>query len=386
MNTKNMKPKVALVMIVKNEEDRICVTLKSFVGHVEKVFIYDTGSTDTTVQKIKEFCEKNQMDLHLKEGEFVNFSYARNIAMNMVEEHTDIDFMFLADSNDELVNGRKLSGYLSSITDDIEGIMICQELENVNAKDQFFNIKIIRPRRGWYYRGSVHEWVSCPDGKERKTCALSNDVRLYQRRDLDIGKSIKRFPKDKELLLKDIENNPSETRAYFYLAQTCVGLGEKKEAFEYYKKRASLSDGFWEEVYHSYVFMGDIGGELGMEWPERMKWYMQAFETCKRVEPLISIIKYYREQKDLFMAYQFAHMACNLPYPSACLLFVDKIAYDYMRWHLLSIVAYYIGKVEEGKKACETAFKDKKQDIDKNNLKLYLEKERELKKGKKKGK
>ena len=72
-------------------------------------------------------------------------------------------------------------------------------------------------------------------------------------------------------------------------------------------------------------------------------------------------------------------MACELKYPE-CILFVDKLAYDYKRWHVLGICAYYVEKYEEGRKACLIAIENgRKQninvDIDISNLKFYEEKQ-----------
>ena len=73
------KNHIALLMMLKNEEKRLHVSLESVVGVVDSLIIYDTGSTDRTISILKEFSEKNSIPLRLKEGEFVNFSESRNV-------------------------------------------------------------------------------------------------------------------------------------------------------------------------------------------------------------------------------------------------------------------------------------------------------------------
>ena len=52
--------KVALNMIVKNEEDNICRTLESVKDFCDLYVILDTGSEDNTINTIINYCEKNK--------------------------------------------------------------------------------------------------------------------------------------------------------------------------------------------------------------------------------------------------------------------------------------------------------------------------------------
>jgi hypothetical protein len=70
------------------------------------------------------------------------------------------------------------------------------------------------------------------------------------------------------------------------------------------------------------------------------------------------------------MSYYFVNIACDLE-PPVCLLFVDSTVYDYKRWHVMGIVAYYCGKYKEGKEACMKAIEARDCDIDKKNLEFY---------------
>ena len=68
------KPTIGLLMMVKNESKRLHVSLKSVIGSVDAIIIFDTGSTDNTIDIIKNFSEKNKINLYLIQGDFVNFS------------------------------------------------------------------------------------------------------------------------------------------------------------------------------------------------------------------------------------------------------------------------------------------------------------------------
>jgi glycosyltransferase involved in cell wall biosynthesis len=362
---------IGLVMIVKDEEKRLKVSLDSILGVVSKLFIFDTGSTDKTVDILKTFSKKHNIPLVLKQGEFINFSVARNISIDMAEADETIDFLLLLDSNDELKNGKELVRILNhKSSSDIDGFMICQEwLHSLNTYDRYFNTRVIRTGKGWRYHGSVHEWIK-PGTSDSKVGKLPDTIRLFQDRKYDAEKSMSRYTKDRELLLNDIKINPNDSRAYFYLAQTCSCLGLLEETYYYYKERSKIKEGFWEEVFHSYLRLGDVSKVMNHPWEEQLKWYMKALETSKRAEPLVKIADYYRINGDNMMSYYFVKIACEIELPE-CLLFVDRSVYDYKRWHTMGIVAYYCGKHKEGREACIKAIEARGYDIDKKNLSFY---------------
>jgi hypothetical protein len=112
--------------------------------------------------------------------------------------------------------------------------------------------------------------------------------------------------------------------------------------------------------------------------------YIKAFEHSHRAEPLLYIAIHYIQIKMWVMAFTFLKLACSIPYPQDAILFVNRHDYDYKRWHLLGIVAYYVGQFQDGKAACLIAIDYAKQDgskvnsdIDKSNLKFYEDKEAE---------
>ena len=69
-------------------------------------------------------------------------------------------------------------------------------------------------------------------------------------------------------------------------------------------------------------------------------------------------------------------MACKLTYPSHCILFVDKQAYDYNRWHVLGVAGWYSGFHKEGKIGCIKAIESANKEVDKNNLSYYEKSEK----------
>ncbi len=198
---------------------------------------------------------------------------------------------------------------------------------------------------------------------------------MYQDRFADTDKSQKRFHKDKELLLEEVTKNPKDTRSLFYLAQTCAGLGQLGQAREWYTRRAALG-GFLEEQWTAKLRVATLGLRLKLDWyTEVLPWLFKTLEQpapTPRSEPAVILAEYYKTQKKWDLSYKFAKLACERDKPLKAILFYNHNVYDYDRWHLLGITAYYEGKMEVGRIACEKAIDAKNLTIDYQNLQFYL--------------
>lgn len=371
---------IAVVMMVKNEKKRLGVTLDSVKNFANSLVLYDTGSSDNTIEIATEFCNANNIPLRLKQGEFVDFSTSRNVALDFADTFEDIDYLLLMDTNDELRNGQELREFAEKFRDDKTKscFLLCQQWWSGNLT-KYYNVRFVKPRFGWRYKGVVHEYMHNENEDiNRSNERVPDTVVLYQDRTQDDDKTKHRFSRDKVLLLAEYEKDPTEPRTVFYLAQTCACLDEKEEAYKYYEERTKLV-GFWEEKYQALFCCGELSYSLKMPWETSLGWFMKAFETCNRAEPLVKIAEHYRQQKQFLMSYTFAKLACSLQYPNQCILFVNKRVYDYERWHLLGIVAYYVPEYEIGRDAVVKAIAACNAQLDHHNLKCYDDRLNEIK-------
>lgn len=381
---------LGLFMMVKNERKRLHVSLESVlsttgVPYVDCVVVYDTGSTDETIDIVKSFCEKHKINLYLKVGEFVNFSVSRNVLLDYADT-IPVQFGLLLDTNDELKGGGELRSFLKTQEHtEYSRYMVCQRWWSGNTFDEYYNVRLIRNNSKLRYEGVVHEYIKdfAVSDDSRAFKVGDNSFHLYQDRTQDDDKTGKRFKRDKELLFVEYKRDPTEPRTLFYLAQTCACLGEVDEALYYYKLRTKYQ-GFWEEVFHAHLRIGDIHRARG-NWDDSLVSYMRAGESSDirpkkerehknmdRAEPYHKIAEYYHSKDDWFKSYSFARMACETPYPHHCNLFIDKKLYDYDRWSLLGIVSFYAGFNEIGHLACTQAVKSSHaRPFDSNNLVIY---------------
>ena len=55
---------IAVLMMVKNETKRLIVSLNSIKNFADSLVIFDTGSTDDTIEICKNFCDNNNNMLY----------------------------------------------------------------------------------------------------------------------------------------------------------------------------------------------------------------------------------------------------------------------------------------------------------------------------------
>ncbi len=379
------KPILGLLMMVKNEEKRIKVTLESVKDIVDCFIIFDTGSEDDTINIIKNYAKEINKKLYLKQGTFINFSISRNISIDFGDDKAD--YLLLLDCNDELKNGKILRNFINNYTEHCTAFHLCQEWWNGISLDKYYNLRLIKTKCEWKYKGAVHEYLCCDNEKKNKICKI-NDTSIYQDRTKDDDKSFKRFSRDKLILFDEYLKDTKNTRTVFYLAQTYKCLNENENAYRFYKERSELL-GFTEERFHAYYRCGELAQILKHSEEEIIIWYIKAYEySCKtfdtpRAEPLFKLAEYYRD-KCWDLCFLYLKKCCELEYPHSAILFVDRRLYDYKRWNLMAIVAFYVkhdkDNLKLGKDSCLKAIKAENKPEDIKNLIFYVKGEKEAKK------
>ncbi len=85
--------------LVLNEENFLWYSVASVVSYVDKVFLWDTGSTDSTLQIIKELIKRWPEKIEFREIGKVNASTLVSARQKMLEE-TDSDWIMLLDGDE----------------------------------------------------------------------------------------------------------------------------------------------------------------------------------------------------------------------------------------------------------------------------------------------
>jgi hypothetical protein len=368
-----MPIRLAVAMMLKNEHQRLPVTLKTLEGLITNLIIFDTGSEDDTIQICEKWCQQNNVKFDCKQGTFVDFSTSRNVLLDLAESIPDYDFLLQLDCNDEVQGGKVLLEECEKYMDRPEKVfMMRQKWKQGRHVNKYLNARLTKRLHGWRYKAVVHEYLAPPPGENLgDRPRISEEVILYQDRDDDDDKTSKRFQRDEKMLSKEVEEK-GDSRDIFYLAQTKSCLGKHDEAYNLYQRRGDIMEGFHEERFHSYLRSAEIcfahkkNIELGISNA------LKAAMVDYRVEPLLMLAKIFRHLQEWDIAYFFSRATQKMPYPINNILFISDHDYVYERYLQHSIICYYVPRKKEGLIALDLAEKTGNDlELHKSNRALY---------------
>jgi len=352
---------ITVVLMVKNEESGINKTLEPFIlAGLDSFLIFDTGSTDKTIETVIAYLKTNRVQHWIIEQEpFIDFSTSRNRALELAEKHfPESCFFLMPDAEWYMHNVQGLIDFCIQHRDEVE--VPCYLLRITNQVIDFTAPRLIRASSHPHFVGLVHEIIpTCFPKKVPLDIFFELGMSKY-----GVEKSKKRWARDLALLQKEYEADPHNPRTTFYLAQTYECLGHIENAYYYFKLR-SKQDGWAEENYETFYRLGRIADHLSrtdknFTWDTAFNYYSIAYNLLPhRAEPLVRIAEHYWPEgeapKNVAFCYIFAKHACELPYPEQDLLFIDPYIYNYQRYDLLSKAAWQVGDFINGEAATRLA-------------------------------
>lgn len=327
-----MNPTLCLNMIVKNESKIITRLFDSVISIIDSYCICDTGSTDNTLEIIKNYFREKNIPGKIIEEPFRNFAYNRNIALQVCYGMSDYVLLLDADMVLEIKDFDKNS------LSEADSFCILQ------GSNTFYyqNMRIIRNNGLFKYVGVTHEYIDSPSNMRNLTIEKSQ---LFIKDVGDGGSKKDKFERDIRLLSQGIKDEPTNDRYHFYLANSYHDLGKFEEAIDAYKKRIELG-GWREEVWYSYYRIGLCYSKLDkMEhalwnWMEGYNYYPE------RLEGLYELIKYYRIQGQNKIAFSIFNMCKEYLKQNINrdkYLFLHNDVYQYKLYYEYTIIAAYNG-------------------------------------------
>jgi len=336
--------------MIKNEAHVIQETLQPFVdAGIDSFFIFDTGSTDDTINVVKTFFEKNGIkNALIKQEQFIDFSTSRNCALNYAEEaFKDACFMLMPDAEWYMHNVPDLVQFCMLHKDDMDPVYL---VRIVDSSLDFYTARLIRCHSNVRFSGTVHETINyVTEQKIPPHIFFELKASKYGKE-----KTHQRWIRDCKILRNEYKRNPHDPRTTFYLAQTYACLGDLENAKAYYKKRIALP-GWGEENYMTQYRLALIYEDLN-NWDKALHYYFSAISLRPhRAEPFVRIAEHYWNAGNKALCFLFARYAAELPYPQSDILFIEKELYDFTRYDLLGRVAWYMGEYALGEKAVRKA-------------------------------
>ena len=353
--------RLVLTQIMKNEAHVITRMLNSIRPIVDIICLVDTGSTDNSIEVVKNWGEQNKIETHVFERPFDNFENSRNYSIQMAREVT-------------AGRGDDFWGFWLDADEMIE-ILPNFNKNNINKDLYMFNtyINVMKYTRNECYKldkpfrfyGPVHEFIVCDDKNITSGLMDGLNVRVQMDGGSWKGNIPEKYKSHAHVLEKYIDANRQDPRWIFYTAQSyhdsaCVPDNREeneerlRRSMKYYKERISRTDGYPEEIFYSQFRVGTIMRVLEMPFSQTLNELMKAYSMDPlRAEPIKAIIDHYLSVGEWNNAYLFSKFAkVNFhgknPYPQR-LLFVDEALYI---WKILEVHAassFYTGRRDEAK-------------------------------------
>ena len=377
-------PLLVVAIMVKDEESVIKATLAPYVEYDKNkeigFLVFDTGpeKISLTMQKAQElFNEYGISKAYIFQEPFVDFSTSRNRALDLVEmTFPNACFVLMIDAE----------WYINDVHALLE---FCKKEADANNFGPYF-IRLIESRLDFYtprllrqtlhsrFKGVVHEALVVYASQVAYTRLSEAIFFRYSPSNRGQEKSKARYIRDCQLLLQEFQKDPTNTHTTFYLAQTYEFLGDWQNAYYYYDLRCNQPG--WEEDNFLAAYRRAVAAEnlykqgTTLTWPHVHELYLQAYAMRPtRIEPLIKIAHHYLDQNSMALSFLYAKYALDIPYPASDTSFVEKSMYDFERYTLMGVAAWYVGSYDLGKWAIKKALEVQPDNqLLHNNLQFYL--------------
>ena len=273
-------------MIVKNEEHVIERSLDSVLPHVDTWTIVDTGSTDSTIEKIHAVAAKHGKAGILHERPWVNFGHNRTELLELARqrEAEGVAWFFMMDADDILIceepgNDKRPFDQLFTSSNDAYSLTF-KRGSLTYRRPAIFNTK------PWVFKGALHEYAHLDNAVIGICEGPWVDARVEGAR----SKNPNKYRDDALALEAEFSKNP-DTRTAFYAAQSWRDSGNVDKSTEWYLLRTTMG-GWKQEVYISFLNLVRLTQDIDL----KFKYAWSALEACPRLEAAHAVLEYLRQR------------------------------------------------------------------------------------------
>lgn len=353
--------KIILTQIMKNEAHVALRMLDSVRTLIDGICIVDTGSTDNSIEIVKNWANDNNIECYISIRPFDNFENSRNESLKKARE------IFLNKNDGATYYGIWIDfDEIMNIESNFDKGKLDKDIYMVNVflnKMKYTRNQIFRLDKNIKFYGPVHEYLISEE--KDTTSALLTNISINVKTDGGSWKEniSNKYLKHAHLLEQYISDDRKDPRWIFYTAQSyhdSASIKNNKEeneerlrrSLKYYKERIERRDGYYEEISYSQYKIAYIMNLLEEPWGIIHQEYLKAYTMdTLRAEPIKAIIDHYMSINDWNLAYLYTKFAIDTfheksPYPKR-LLFIDQSLYEWTLLEAHSASCFYTNRKEE---------------------------------------
>lgn len=333
------------------------------MGEADLIVVCDTGSTDNTVEKLRNRGAKVY-------SIFVSpwrFDVARNVSLSFIPD--DFDICVCTDLDEVLETGwrEKMEKVWTPDTTRLK-YMYTWNFNSDGTRGATYWYEKIHGRHGYRWINPIHETVKYYGEKE--IFAYEPSIQLNHLPDK--SKSRGQYLNLLEISKKE---NPQDSSTVFWLGREYMYYGEYDKAIETLKEHLALENAIWDqERCASMRFISRCEKAKG-NIKEAKSWLYKAIAECPEVrEPYMDMVRFGYELKDWVLAFHMVEEALKIQERQISYLAEDS-CWDYSLFDYGAIACFQLQLYEKAYDFAKTAVELSPDDERlKNNLRLILEK------------
>jgi len=342
-------PSIVFATMCKNEEHCILETLKSVAPYIDYWVVCDTGSTDKTVELVKEFFAERGIPGELFVDDWVGFDFNKTLMMGRAKDKAD--YIMHLDADDQLVGELKFSN--TEAGRDAYFIPVKRGTAEWKALIMF------KGNYTWKFCGVAHTTIKALEIPSYSTGDLSHYG--YYISGEGIGSRAfdpKKYLYDAERLQKQfwdtliLDPDGLNNRSIFYTAQSYMDYGMHKEGLQWNRLYLKVKDTWIEEAFEAQMRVSQCLMALGGNIEEIIIEMNRAIEMFPdRSEPYVHLGTYLNQKGQHELAYTYlktATLNSLAEVKKKYILFVNMTCYGKYINDELAVACYWTNRLEEG--------------------------------------
>ncbi|MGF7535580.1 glycosyltransferase [Bacillus mexicanus] len=236
---------VTVALMVKNELSNLIETVPFFKENFEEVVIIDTGSTDGSIDFLKEQNIKFKV---------ANWNYDFAEIRNMLIEESTGDYILMLDA-DERIDEE----FVSEMRKELKMPKSAYEVKIINITDSgslnvsHINIRLFKRDGLFYYEGKIHEQLKHPQGYMPAKSKMILKHYGYQS-EVVMAKDKRR--RNMRIIKDELKRNPNDPFQNFNYSTELIGAKKYNEAILHLKiaARNGHRASYEAEIYRNIIF------------------------------------------------------------------------------------------------------------------------------------